>query len=205
MPLYEIPKHTSGKVENMHALIESMRGMATTRRHAELNASISGGMFAKYRKRMFGKKPSMQGLVDFALVYYGESGGPLRFFNLVDLSEVEDQGEFVETINDLEYFKPDFMLFHKNPYLYNKRQTKIAGQPDLIVEIWSKSDTPERREFKQLIYSSSPVTEHWYFKQNSNTVSCFIGKNPLPDQHLGSILITQMGIQFDLRHLALEQ
>ena len=189
----------------MRALMESMRGMATTRRHAELSMGISTDIAAKYRDRLFGKKPSMQGLVDFALVYYGDPGDSLRFFRLVDLSEVEDKEEFAGTINDLEYFKPDFMLFHKNPYLYNERQTKIAGQPDLIVEIWSKSDTPDRREFKYLIYSSSPITEHWYFKQNSNTVTCFLGRDALPDQHLGNILKTQAGIQFDLRHLTLEQ
>ena len=143
--------------------------------------------------------------VNYALVYYGDPGDPLHLFSLVDLSKVEDKDEFVGTISDLEYIQPDFMLFQKNPYLYNERQTKIAGQPDLIVEIWSKSDTPERREFKHLIYSSSPVTEHWYFKQKSNTVTCFMGRDALPDQHLGSILKTQADIQFDLRHLALEQ
>ena len=75
----------------------------------------------------------------------------------------------------------------------------------MIVEIWSSADTPDKREFKQLVYSSSPITEHWYFKQNSNTVSCFIGQDQLPDQHLKNVLITQTGIKFDLRHLALEK
>ena len=186
----------------MHAFLETVRGMATTRRHAELSAGISADIVTKYRQQLYGKTPSMQGLSDFALVYYGSPFEPIPFIRLVDLSAVED--EFAETMNELEYIQPDFILFQKNPYLFNKRQTKVAGQPDLLVEIWSNSDTPDKREFKQLIYASSPITEHWYFKQNSNTVSCFMGAKPLPDQYLGDILETQSGVQFDLRHLALE-
>ena len=188
----------------MRAFLESIRGMATTRRHADLSASISADIITKYRKQLYGKKPSMQGLSDFALVYYGGPTEPIPFIRLVDVSTVENLTEFAEIMNELEYIQPDFILFQKNPCLYNKKQTKVAGQPDLLVEIWSSSDTPDKREFKQLVYSSSSITEHWYFKQNSNTVSCFLGANPLPDQHLENILETQSGIQIDLRHLVLE-
>ena len=187
----------------MQAFLETIRGMAVTRRHVELTAGISADVIAKYRDRLYGKKPGMQALSDFALVYHGELKEPISFIRLVDLSELEDPGEFAQTMNDMEYVQPDFVLFQKNPYLYNERQTRVAGQPDLIVEIWSSSDTPDRREFKQHVYSSSPVTEHWYFRQNSNLVSCFLGKEPLPDQHLVGILKTQSGVQLDLRHLAL--
>ena len=188
----------------MHAFLETMRGMATTRRHVELSTGISADIIAKYRKRLYGKNPKMQALTDFALVYYGSPIDPIPFIRLVDVSRPELFSEFTETMNELEYIQPDFMLFQKNPYLYNRRQTKVAGQPDLIAEIWSSSDTPDKKEFKQLIYSSSPGTEHWYFNQNNNTVSCFLGVNPLPDQYLTNILKTQSGIQIDLRHLALE-
>ena len=189
----------------MRAFKETIQGMATTRRHADISAGISADIVTKYRSRLYGKKPTMQGLCDFALVYFGSPSDPAPFIRLVDLSEIESREEFADTVNDLEYVQPDFMLFQANPYLYNKRQTKVAGQPDLIVEIWSSSDTQDKREFKQLVYSSSPVTEHWYIKQNSNAVACFLGKELLPEQNLREVLMTQSGIQFDLRHLALEQ
>ena len=60
----------------MHAFLETVRGMATTRRHADLSAGISADIIAKYRKQLYGKKPSMQGLSDFALVYYGSPAEP---------------------------------------------------------------------------------------------------------------------------------
>ena len=188
----------------MRSFKEAVHGMATTRRHADLSAGISADLIAKHRNMMYGKKPTMQGLGDFALVFFGNPSDPVQFIRLVDLSEIGNLSEFAETINDLEYVQPDYMLFHKNPFLYNRRQTKVAGQPDLIVEIWSSSDTQDKREFKQLLYSSSPVTEHWYITQNSNTVSCFYGAWPLPDQNLEDILKTKSGVALDLRHLALE-
>ena len=43
----------------MHAFLETMRGMATTRRHVELSTGISADIIAKYRKRLYGKNPKM--------------------------------------------------------------------------------------------------------------------------------------------------
>ena len=183
----------------MHAFLEAIRGMATTRRHAELCAGISAEVLVKHRSDLYGKKPSMQVLGDFALVYYGNL--PVQFIRLVELAEVDS--DFVEIMNELEYIQPDFMIFQKNPCMYNKRQTRIAGRPDLIVEVWSSSDTPAKREFKQLLYASSPVTEHWYIDQDSNMIKCFMGEHRLPDQSLVNVLKTRNGIFIDLTYLAL--
>jgi len=59
------------------------------------------------------------------------------------------------------------------------------------------------RETKKLLYSTSPVTEHWYIEQNSNTVECYFGNNRLENQSLSDILVTRDGLKFDLRYLAI--
>ena len=138
-----------------------------------------------------------------SLVHWGKKTEPTSL-KLVNISEIEDFGKFKESIiEDLYYVQPDFMLFKKNPYIENKRQTRIAGQPDLIIEVWSEGNTKNERAFLQNLYASSPITEHWYIEQDKNDVQCYMGKERLLDQHLTNVLITQNGIKFDLRYLAL--
>ena len=136
------------------------------------------------------------------LVHYGEKrkGG---WLSLVDVSQIIDTDEFIDSkINDLEYILPDFMMFKENNYLKNRKRTKIAGCPDLLVEVWSDSNTEEEQIFKMELYSMSN-TEHWYIMQDSNKVECWLGKRKLSNQYLSNILKTQKGIEFDLRYLAL--
>jgi Uma2 family endonuclease len=104
----------------------------------------------------------------------------------------------------LRCVQPDFFLFHKNPYIINKRDIRTAGQPDLIVEVWGEEDTKNNRDFKKYLYSASDITEHWYIEQDSNTIKCYLGRNELPDQSLMNILKTQNGLEFDLRYLAIK-
>ena len=106
-------------------------------------------------------------------------------------------------IEYLDYIQPDFMFFKNNLFLENGKKLRIAGQPDLIVEIWSEENTQREKDFKMSLYKTSPITEHWYIDQDSNKVKCHMGGGQLPDQCLTNILKTQKGLEFDLRYLAI--
>ena len=137
-----------------------------------------------------------------ALVHWGFKGKS-DFKKLVDIFDIIDTDEFTKiTINELDYVQPDFILFKKNRYLCNERETKIAGCPDLIVEVWSESNSKEERKFKFDLYSNSSIVEHWYIEQNSNTVECYLGNDRLDNQYLSNVLVTRGLLEFDLRYLA---
>jgi Uma2 family endonuclease len=170
--------------------------MATTDRHNKFVATLMNRIFARVES---GELHALQ--EQCPLVHLGTKDLPAGF-ELVDVNDIKNADDFLENITELEYVKPDFMLFDKNPYIKNKKGTRTAGQPDLIVEIWSDSNTDNNRAFLKKLYSSSPVTEQWYIEQNSNDVQCYMGKERLSDQYLTNVLVTQKGIEFDLRYLA---
>jgi Uma2 family endonuclease len=136
-------------------------------------------------------------------VYYGDRSVSAGF-KLVDVTAISSNVErFLDNITELQHVKPDFMIFKDNPYLTNKKQTRTAGQPDLIIEVWSESNTDEDIVFLKHLYSTSPITEHWYIEQDSNTIECYFGKEQLPNQYLTNVLVTRKSIEFDLRYLAI--
>jgi len=171
--------------------------MSTTKRHNKFISTLISRIFP------FAEKGEVNIFhEECALVYWGDKRAP-KNFNLVDVANLEDKNNFIENIlSELDYVRPDFVLFKNNPYVENKKQTKTAGQPDLIVEIWSDSNTQNDRAFLQNLYATSPITEHWYIEQDSNEVECYMGGKRLPDQCLTDILKTQKGLEFDLRYLA---
>ncbi|MCL2099644.1 MAG: Uma2 family endonuclease [Oscillospiraceae bacterium] len=172
--------------------------MSTTARHNKMAGTFFGSILDLLRRKeaeAFQEKG--------ALVYFGNKKEP-HLIRLVDLAEIEDMDKFTSVIiNDLYYVQPDFFIFQKNKYVVNERETRIAGFPDLIIEIWSDDNTKFDREVKFDLYSGSPVTEHWYIEQNSNEVECYFGKEKTKAQSLKNILKTKNGIEFDLRYLAL--
>ena len=122
----------------------------------------------------------------------------------MDVTKIEDKNNFIENIIlELEYVQPDFVLFKNNPFIENKKQTRTAGQPDLIVEVWSENNSMNDRAFLQNLYATSGMTEHWYVEQDSNDVSCYYGNDRLENQYLTNILVTRDGLKFDLRYLAI--
>ena len=172
--------------------------MSTTDRHNDMVSTFVGDILPLKRKKEIYALQS-----DCALVHWGERKEP-KNMALVNISEIEDTVRFTEsTIEYLDYVQPDFMLFKDNPYLKNSKGLRTAGQPDLIVEVWSESNFKAERELKWNLYSTSPITEHWYIEQDSNKVECYMGSEQLPDQCLTNILKTQRGLEFDLRYLAI--
>jgi len=173
-------------------------GMGTTYRHNDIISTFSGDILPlKRRKELIAFHEQCP------LVYYGDRGVSAGF-KLVDVTAISNVERFLDNITELQHIKPDFMIFKDNPYLTNKKQTRTAGQPDLIIEVWSESNTDEDIIFLKHLYSTSPITEHWYIEQDSNTVECHVGRERLPNQYLANVLVTQKSLKFDLRYLAIQ-
>ena len=172
--------------------------MSTTKRHNEVINTFVGDVLALRRK-----KEAHAFSEQCALVYWGTKDLP-DGFRLVNIEDVENTEHFTDiVIMELHYVQPDFMLFKNNPYVENKHRTRTAGQPDLIVEVWSEGNTKNERAFLQNLYATSDITEHWYIEQDSNEVICYIGRDRIENQSLTDILVTCGGLEFDLRYLAI--
>ena len=172
--------------------------MATTLRHNDMISSFSADIHDLVKKRAVRKFQE-----ECALVHWG-SQSKMDYKSLVNINELDDKEHFKKiTINELDYIQPDFVLFKNNIYLTNERQTRTAGQPDLIVEVWSENNSKQEKDFKFNLYSSSQVTEHWYIEQDSNEVICYYGGNKIENQSLTDMLETRGGLKFDLRFLAI--
>jgi Uma2 family endonuclease len=172
--------------------------MGTTGRHRNLVTTLMNRIFNRVET---GEIYASQ--EQCSLVFFGTKKSSDNF-RLIDITAIPDVECFLENITELEHVEPDLILFKDNPYLENKKQTRTAGQPDLIVEVWSESNTENDKAFLQNLYATSEITEHWYIEQDSNKVECYIGRQQLPDQYLTDVLITQKDIKFDLRYLAIQ-
>ena len=172
--------------------------MSTTRRHNKFITALISRIFPLEEKGEINVFHEER-----ALVYWGTKKEP-NGFSLVDTTNLEDSIHFIENIlPELDYVQPDFVVFKNNPFLENKKQTRTAGQPDLIVEIWSEGNTQNDRAFLQNLYATSDITEHWYIEQDSNEVNCYYGDKKHENQYLTNVLVTRGGLEFDLRYLAI--
>ena len=171
--------------------------MGTTGRHRNLVTTLMNRIFNRVET---GELHASQ--EQCSLVFYGTKKSSNNF-ELVNVQAISDAERFLENITELEHVEPDIVLFKDNPYLENQKQTRTAGQPDLIIEVWSESNTENDRAFLQNLYATSETTEHWYIEQDSNKVECYLGKKQLQNQYLTNVLVTQKGIEFDLRYLAI--
>jgi len=169
--------------------------MANTRRHIDILEKLS----AEFHD--IKKKEKVQVYRESAaLVYRGHRIKDPSILSLIDIEGFDISLNF----DDLNYVQPDFMIFSKNEFIWNKNETRLAGCPDLIIEIWSKSDYPEDRASKFQIYSNSNnKTEHWYIDQRNNEIECYLGEQRLENQMLYKILRTKNKLRLDLRDLAL--
>ena len=173
--------------------------MGTTARHNNILSKIYSDILRKLED-LFYKKQAAAYQEQVALCYEGSTAEPY----LVKLIDAETTSVSADDLNLFQIIQPDYMLFKHNPYFMNSHGTRIAGKPDLIVEVWSKDNSESHRNFKKLLYSTSSVTEHWYIEQNSNEVECWFSDKQLPYQSLNNILKTQQNIEIDLRYLALD-
>jgi len=171
--------------------------MSNTERHLLLCEAFGGqGYIMKHRQ---GKN-----IISFqesaSLVHYGHRERDPHNLTLVDVDNIES----LDIINHLYSVKPDFIVFQNNKCIWNQKRNRLAGYPDLVVEVWSDGNTKIDKEEKFLIYSNSQgKTEHWYIEQDSNDIICYIGTTKLPSQSLKYPLKTQNGLEFDLTYLVL--
>jgi len=170
--------------------------MSTSLRHNEISSTFMGDVLHIRRSNM--AKAYQE---EVALIYSG-SAKDLEFVKLINAETIGDTAKFKAKMDEYYYVQPDFFIFKDNKYIENKKRTRVAGCPDLIVEIWSPANDEEEKSFKKLLYSSSPATEHWYIDQDSNEVVCYLGGNKIKNQSLVDILVTRSGLEFDLRYLA---
>ena len=171
--------------------------MATSRRHNKLLRFFSGEVLP------FEKKKLLEAFQEeCSLVYSGKRWS--LDSKLINLKKIENHNDFrINTIQHLSYLQPDFMLFHKNKFLISEDELRVAGYPDLIIEVWSPGNLPDEREFKRHLYSTSDITEQWYLTTDSNKIEVFTGVKKMDELSLTDVLKTQSGLTFDLRHLAL--
>jgi len=171
--------------------------MSTSLRHNEISSTFMGDVLNIRRSNT--AKAYQE---EVALIYSG-SAKDMEFVKLINVESISDVTDFKTKMDEYYYVQPDFFIFKDNKQVENKKRTRVAGCPDLIVEIWSANNSEDEKSFKKLLYSSSPTTEHWYIEQDSNKVECYMGGEQFPDQCLTNILRTRKGLEFDLRYLAI--
>ena len=168
--------------------------MGTTARHHNILQEIY------WKVRTFlNNMPAHIFVEQLNLCYMGER----KDLDSIELMDAKNTRLDDDTINRLYVVQPDIMLFHFNPFYTNKIETRFVGRTDLLIEVWSDSNSDRDKLFKKRLYSTSDTTEHWYIEQDSNDVECWLGQTQLPKQNLNDKLVTKAGIEIDLRHLAL--
>ena len=172
--------------------MDNLLRMGTYPRHNHLASSFFSDIFHLFKKKLVYALQENCYLAFLGKKYSGDE-------RLLDASDISD----LDLLEELDVIQPDFLVFKDNLYVQSRSTFKTAGIPDLVVEIWSKSNDKLEKEMKFRIYSSSEKCEHWYLTQDSNDVECYIGKNRLSNQSISEKLRTRSGLEFDLTHLAL--
>ena len=171
--------------------------IATFPRHGHLVTAFFPNIWEMFKRKEVYHLQEEQILSFKGKKYSGEE-------KLIDIDYLENKSDYISYgIDVLDFVQPDFLFFKDNKFLQNQNGLRTIGIPDLVVEVWSINNDKEEREFKTRLYSSSNKCEHWYLEQDSNYVKCMIGDTILPTQNLHEVLLTQKGIRFDLRNLAL--
>lgn len=165
--------------------------MGNTERHIEILDWFSE--FANKEKR---KNPRFKsGREQMALV---ENHG-----KLIDISRLTEDGRRIlgDIIGRLNHTYPDFMIFYNNPVFINNNKTRYAGIPDLIIEVWSLSNTEDEKKLKRDLYRTEK-SEFWELDQDSPKIICWNKDGKMYEQHLDKPVKTPWGAQLDLTELA---
>ncbi|MCL2015226.1 MAG: Uma2 family endonuclease [Defluviitaleaceae bacterium] len=174
--------------------------MANYPRHGKILRRIATVLGIKYSQNILEDKIQHY-TENYALAHQGDKRYP-NGFPALELYNVN--AEYInEDVFDLaNYVQPDFMLFYENRLQESTTTFKMAGCPDLVVEVWSKSNTKAEREFLFYLYSTSNITEFWQIEQDRNEVITSIGGKFLPTQNLQTPLKTQAGLEIELTSIA---
>jgi len=167
---------------------DKVKLMSTTARHSMLVVAFAGEM----RGRV--KSGELECYAETVALVYDEDQ---KLINVNEITRKEEDA-LSRQLTKMRFVEPDILIFKENVHIMNFQRTRIAGVPDLVIEVWSEDNNEEHRQRKFEIYGSSELTEHWYVDQLSDIIRCYKGKKRLPDQHLKNILKTQCGLEFDL-------
>lgn len=126
-----------------------------------------------------------------------------NYEELIDISKLtDDQRQILrESIGKLKFTYPDFMIFKNNPLIISDNRTRFAGIPDLIIEVWSKSNSEDEKTKKRNLYRTQK-SEFWEFEQDSPKVVCWAKDDNIYEQFLDRPLITPWGEKLDLVELS---
>ena len=168
--------------------------MANTDRHIDLVQGISHSLYYNYRDLVHSRELKLL-QESAALVFEGSLN---CYPTLIDIDNCSKE---ISDLNILNYVQPDIFCFYTNSYLLNSSKNRYAGCPDLIIEVWSESNTHLERIHKFNLYSSSSMTEHWYIDLTSPEVECYKGIHKLNNQSLNQCLVTQNGLNISRERL----
>ncbi|MCL1988789.1 MAG: Uma2 family endonuclease [Firmicutes bacterium] len=163
----------------------------TTHRHGDLTGYIYMELRNLLKGSMATEKTILRQLSG-GLSHWGEKfKGPISLINLSDFDPT--------IIEHLQIVEPDIMLFHEHEFVLG--YACVAGFPDLVVEVWSDSNPKVEREMKHNLYTTSPITEHWYLTEYSSEMECWIGNKRQPNKDLTKPITTAYGLQIDISDL----
>ncbi|MCL1997512.1 MAG: Uma2 family endonuclease [Turicibacter sp.] len=177
-------------------MITSHLDMANHPRHGDIIGRLSAMLSHAYLPEILDNRMKYY-LENYALAYEGNHLQP-NYAIAPKLYNVNHETIAAEILQESRYIQPDFMLFHRNKFQSSDATYKIAGCPDLIVEVWSNSNTKQERELLSNLYSTSEATEFWQIEQEDNVVVCSMGSRKLQEQSLTRPLHTQAGLVLDL-------
>ena len=165
--------------------------MGTTVRHMEILDAFTE--FGSKKKRQ--NPQIITGREQIALVE--------NYDKLIDVSELTelDIQTVIKNIGKLKYTYPDFMIFNSNPVIISKNETRYAGIPDLIVEVWSKTNQEAERIQKRNLYRTNN-SELWEIDQDSPVITCWNKKGEMYQQYMNKTVTTPWGEEIDLTELA---
>jgi len=165
--------------------------MGTTRRHMKI-LDVFTAFFVNKQE----EEPDLQTAREqIALVENGRE--------LIDLSELTVLGlqEVKNKMGELDHTYPDFMIFKENPVLMNNTESRYAGIPDLIIEVWSKTNHESEREQKRALYCTNK-SEFWEIEQNSPIINCWNKEGQMYQQQMDAEVKTPWGELINLTSLA---
>ncbi|MCL2015227.1 MAG: Uma2 family endonuclease [Defluviitaleaceae bacterium] len=182
-------------------MFTQMHDMANYPRHGEILERLIGMVYNKYFQSIMENKIKNYA-EKYALAHQGDRYNPNHIALPMELYNVNLKNVDENVLAESKFVEPDFMLFSQNKLQKSTINFKMAGCPDLIVEVWSKSNTKAEREILFDLYSTSNITEFWQIEQDSNEVITSIGGKFLPTQNLQTPLKTQAGLEIDLTSIA---
>ena len=164
--------------------------MGTTIRHMKILDWFSGFAIKEQEKDYFVYAREQIALVE----NYGV---------LIDVSELTDeQRQKVRNVmGKMRYTYPDFMIFKNNPVIINNQETRYAGIPDLIIEVWSQKNSESEKEQKRKLYRTKK-SEFWEFNQDSPKVLCWAQDGTKYEQFMDKPMRTPWSEEFDLTSLS---